>query len=38
MTQNHPKKGPRILQDGRSPKNHTHTRENPSQSLTGAPA
>ena len=38
MTQNHPKKGPRSPQDGRSPKNHTHQHENPSQSLTGAPS
>ena len=38
MTQNHTKKGPRSPQDGRSPKNHTHQHENPSQSLTGAPA
>ena len=38
MTQNHPKKGPRSPQDGRSPKNHTHQHENPSQGLTGAPA
>lgn len=35
MTQNHPKKGPRSPQDGRSPKNHTHQHENPSQGLTG---
>lgn len=34
MTQNHPKKPLRSLQDGRSPKNHTHQHENPSQSLT----
>ena len=34
MTQNHPKKGPRSLQDARSPENRPTTHENPSQSLT----
>ena len=34
MTQNHPKKAPRSLQDARSPENHPHTHENHSQSLT----